>query len=98
WLCGRAESNRLKKWLLPPPGHLGFFRLPVSLLENMQRLAGRAPRHGSELGIGKGDVLLLPDNYWAKMEVWEYVQAARANGAFTVVMVCDIIPLTHPQY
>jgi alpha-1,2-rhamnosyltransferase len=77
---------------------LGAFRLPVWLLESTRRVRGQLPRQGSSLHLGPGDMLLLPDGYWGKMEVWEYAAAARAAGAFTVVIVYDLIPVTHPQF
>lgn len=97
WLCGEKSSSKFKRRLLPKPGHLGAFRLPVWLLENASRARGQLPRRGSALQYGPDDLLLLPDGYWGKMEVWEYAAAARAAGAFTAVVIYDLIPLTHPR-
>lgn len=43
-------------------------------------------------------MLILPDAYWAKEEVWPAVARARNKGAKTAVVVYDLIPLTHPQF
>ena len=43
-----------------------------------------------------GDVLLLPDAYWACPRVWEAVARARRDGAVVTTLVYDLIPLQHP--
>lgn len=45
-----------------------------------------------------GDLLLLPDAYWIKPQIWQAAQAAREQGAFVVSIVYDLIPITHPQF
>ncbi len=47
---------------------------------------------------GSGDLLVLPDAYWARKEIWPAVAAARARGAFTAFVVYDLIPLSHPHF
>lgn len=43
----------------------------------------------------RGDVLLLPDAYWACPAVWKAVQHARAQGATVTTLIYDLIPLHH---
>lgn len=43
-----------------------------------------------------GDVLLLPDAYWACSKVWKAVARARSEGASVTTLVYDLIPLQHP--
>ena len=44
-----------------------------------------------------GDLLLLPDAYWACPGIWPAVADARVAGAFAVPLVYDLIPLQHPE-
>ncbi|MFI4874820.1 MAG: glycosyltransferase family 4 protein, partial [Blastopirellula sp. JB062] len=44
------------------------------------------------------DILVLPDAYWSKPDAWPIVARARANGAYVVTLVHDLIPLTHPEF
>jgi alpha-1,2-rhamnosyltransferase len=97
-LCSRIKSRRFRSWLLPKPGHLGIFKSPIKLIEGTQKLVGQNPRRQNELQLGKGDLLILPDAYWSKMEIWDHVRAIREQGVFVVVVLHDIIPLTHPQF
>jgi glycosyltransferase involved in cell wall biosynthesis len=46
---------------------------------------------------GGGDLLVLPDAYWACTEIWPAVEQARAAGAVSVPVVYDLIPLQHPE-
>ena len=93
-LCNWIPSNKLKSWLLPQPGHAGIFKLPLQCLE-----ATLGPDRDALIeGLGKGDLILLPDAYWAQKSVWKPVIEARRNGAFIATLVYDLIPLTHPQF
>lgn len=84
----------VKRWLLPKSGHLGAFKFPLKAYTKWLRRGSL--RHFVD--AGKGDLVLLPDAYWAKEEIWPAVAAARAQGAKVAVVVYDLIPLTHPQF
>ena len=43
----------------------------------------------------KGDILLLPDAYWAFPMVWPTVSSLRNDGIQTAVVIYDLIPHTH---
>ncbi len=60
----------------------------------MRRICQSAPR----VLPGEGDLLVLPDAYWARKEIWPAVAAARQRGAYTAVVVYDLIPLSHPHF
>ncbi|GAB5403894.1 MAG: glycosyltransferase family 1 protein [Aureliella sp.] len=93
-LCNMLPISHLRRWLLPKPGHLGIFKLPLKVYETWQ---SRGTRRQEALP-GDGDVLLLPDAYWARSQVWPAVEAAKARGAKIAVVVYDMIPLTHPHF
>lgn len=94
FICQHVRHGKLRTWLLPGPGHHGIFKLPLrmygTLRSNMQQK--------SIENIGRGDLLLLPDAYWAHEKVWGPAEAARARGAFVATIVYDLIPLTHPHF
>lgn len=92
--CKVVPLPLMKRWLLPEPGHLGIFKFP---LKAYARSIKRKSFQGA-LEPGNGDLLLLPDAYWAKEEVWPTVAAARERGARTAVVLYDLIPLTHPHF
>ncbi len=93
-LCKVMPLPIFKKWFLPESGHQGIFKLP--LLAYQAWLNRNDSR--SEAQPGAGDLLLLPDAYWAKEEIWPAVKQAKACGAKVAVVVYDLIPLTHPQF
>ena len=99
WLCRGIKSRKIRALLLPKPGHLGMFRPAVRIIEMIQSITGRGPggtvAARNDLGLRAGDMLILPDGYWGRREIWEYVRAARAQGAFVAVIIPDLIPLTH---
>ena len=96
WICRRASSNRVRKWLMPQAGHLGIFKLPHSAYSCLikQSLAFRA----KVIQPNENDLFVLPDAYWTKRGVWQAAAAARKNGATVATVIYDLIPLTHPQY
>ena len=95
WLCRTIRHPRLRSWLLPEPGHLGVYRHPLRAAQWMHSLT---PRKQKSLDVGKGDVLLIPDAYWATKGFWPVVAAARAKGAYVCSIVYDLIPLDHPEF
>lgn len=93
-LAERVRSRNLRRWLLPQPGHEGIFRLPLSIARSLRNTWFSS----SHTAIGSGDLLLLPDAYWAKNEIWGAVKLARQRGAFVVGIVYDVIPINYPQF
>jgi alpha-1,2-rhamnosyltransferase len=51
-----------------------------------------------DLEIGEGDILVLPDAYWAIENFWPAVVKARQRGAFVCTVVYDLIPLDYPHF
>lgn len=97
WLVRYSRSAKLKRVLLPRPGHLGVYRPAVWLVEQAQKAAGRDPRKRNSMDLGRGDMLVLADGYWAKLEILECARELRAKGVFVVVVIHDLIPITHPH-
>ena len=96
WVCRKTSSDRLRKWLMPQPGHLGVFKLPHSAYSFVikQFLVFRA----TTIEPNENDLFILPDAYWTKRGVWQAAAAAREKGATIATVIYDLIPLTHPQY
>lgn len=95
-LIHAAGSPKLKNWLLPEPGHMGMFKLPYRYWyrSSMRSICKQA----KTVLPGQGDLLVLPDAYWARKEIWPAVAAARQRGAYTAVVIYDLIPLSHPHF
>ena len=91
-----SKSPKLKSWLLPEPGHMGLFKLPYRYWyrSTMKRLCKQA----DVIQPGEGDLLVLPDAYWTRKEIWPAVETARSRGAYAAAIVYDLIPLTHPHF
>ncbi|MCA9133780.1 MAG: glycosyltransferase family 4 protein [Planctomycetales bacterium] len=97
-LCERLKLTCLRRWLLPPAGKLGVFYLPTRML-----CAGTKPlrwltRGGREVQFGPGDLLLMPDGYWAVSKIWPAVAAAKRRQAKVAMILYDIICLKHPEF
>lgn len=93
-LCRLVPIPTLRKWTLPEPGHQGAFKLPLKLVEAC--LTFMEARE--YISAKQGDLLILPDAYWAKEQVWPEVAKAKEDGAKIAVVVYDLIPLTHPEF
>ena len=65
---------------------------PLSLLgKSLKR------KQEQEVSWHAGDVLFLPDTYWAYPHIWPAVARARERGVCSVPLVYDLIPLKHPE-
>ena len=96
FICKATKSTKLRKLLLPEPGHMGIFRAIIKLQAKKEY---RLRKHDSQWEKpGAGDILLLPDAYWCKPAIWPFVAHARENGAVVVTVVYDLIPLNHPEF
>lgn len=98
-LCGLTGSSKLKKWLLPQPGHLGLFKLGHSFRE--QRVRRRLAATKRKVVAKEHDLFLLPDAYWInrlRSSVWTAAAEARAQRATIVSLIYDLIPITHPEF
>lgn len=95
-ICKATASAKLRKMLLPEPGHLGIFRTIVKLQAMKEHRLRKRNQHWQKPGAG--DLLLLPDAYWCKPAIWHFVAEARKNGAMVATVVYDLIPLTHPAF
>lgn len=93
-VCKTIPISQLRRWFLPKPGHQGIFKLPLKLMAKQKS----RPRLAAAETPKKGDVLLIPDAYWAYEEIWPIVDAAKQRGAFIVSVVYDLIPMTHPHF
>lgn len=92
--CKLLPLPFLRKWLLPESGHLGAFKFPLKAYSKYSSWS----EGKTEIDLARADLLLLPDAYWAKEEVWPAVEAAKARGVKIAIVVYDLIPLTHPQF
>jgi glycosyltransferase involved in cell wall biosynthesis len=92
WLCDRVQHPKLRRWLLPLPGHQGVFKAAVKISERFER-----PVESEQCAMREGDLLLLPDAYWGFRDVWPAVAAARHKGVRTAVVIYDLIPHLHPE-
>ena len=88
--------HKLQKVLLPAPSHLGIFKLPHSFLVYLAKQSRR--RRGGEIAPNEKTILLLPDAYWTKMDVWPTVARYREHGCFVCTVVYDLIPISHPEF
>jgi len=68
---------------------------PRSLLRKARRL--RVSLRGDEIVPGRGDAVVLLDNWW-NPDVWPLVSRAKSNGAQIDVVVYDLLPVTHPEF
>lgn len=81
-----------------PPSVWGLSRLvmfPLELARGGKSAFFATPR--APVVIGKDDVLVLLDSSW-HTAMWDAVDACRANGTPVVVVIYDLIPITHPQF
>ncbi len=93
-LCRVLPFNTLERWMLPKPGHQGMFKMPLKVYERALAIGV----NNRLANPGAGDLLLLPDAYWARREIWPAVEEAKKRGAKVAVVLYDLIPLTHPQF
>ncbi len=91
-----SGSQKLKTWMMPDPGHMGLFKLPYRFWyrQKLQSIFASTPA----IEPGRGDLLIMPDAYWARKEIWSAVATARQRGAYAAFVVYDLIPLTHPEF
>lgn len=96
FVCWLLPFLSVRKCLLPDAGHLGLFKLAHSFFE--KRARKNAASNTREIQFGPGDILLLPDAYWAKMNIWPVVERARQSGVTVASVVYDLIPITHEEF
>lgn len=99
WVCRMTGSTKLRKWMLPQAGHLGWFKLPHNWYETAVRR--QITRSCAALEFSAGDLVLLPDAYWVNRlrgSVWPAACEARAQGSVVATLLYDLIPLTHPEF
>lgn len=96
WLADRTGSRRLRKWLDPQPSHLGIYKAPHHMARWSVLWQGYIA--GGSLTPGSEQILILPDAYWTRRDIWKTVQRHRDAGTMIATIVYDLIPLTHPQY
>jgi glycosyltransferase involved in cell wall biosynthesis len=103
---GRVRAKK-DRFTLLEPGTLGAGRvstaagvlswLPWRPQPSLPARGIACPTAGAAVTPTEGDLLLLPDAYWACPNVWPAVAAAREAGAFAVPLVYDLIPMQHPE-
>ena len=74
----------------------------IRIVRKIAKWTGRTTKSGSEpsneaIDFRSGDVLLLPDAYWAFPKLWPTVQKLREIGVKTAVVIYDLIPHTHSE-
>ncbi len=95
-VCWLFPIASVRKCLLPGAGHLGLFKVAHTFFEKRTRKS--CAKDASEVHFSPGDILLLPDAYWAKMRIWPVVERARQSGAMVASVVYDLIPITHEEF
>jgi glycosyltransferase involved in cell wall biosynthesis len=98
-VCRLTGSSKLRKWMLPQAGHLGWFKLAHNVFESRVRREITATCQPVEFSAG--DLVLLPDAYWVNRlrgSVWPAAQQARARGGLIATLMYDLIPLTHSHF
>lgn len=96
WIASVSGSRKLRKWMEPQASHLGIYKLPHHLLR--WSTLSQSVLRGKTIDPGSTQVLILPDAYWTRRDIWKTVQAHRSAGALIATIVYDLIPLTHPQF
>ncbi len=92
--CRAFPADFVRNFLLPEPGRQGGYRTFLKVWQK-QVVKGL---WGERVELGAGDLLLLPDAYWAYNGIWESVRQCRQRGAFIASVVYDLIPISHPQF
>ncbi len=98
-VCAAIPSRKLRKWVLPQAGHLGWFKLPHNWYE--ERVRQQITQQCTPLEFCSGDLVLLPDAYWVnrlRSSVWTAAGQVRAQGGMIATLLYDLIPLTHPEF
>lgn len=90
------RSRRWQKMVLPEPSHLGIYKLPYHLAK--LAVKRQCLIQTKQINWKAGDILILPDAYWTKRDIWESVSYVRHCGAKVVSVFYDLIPLTHVEY
>jgi glycosyltransferase involved in cell wall biosynthesis len=91
-LGNRLNANRsraLSRWLNAGPNAPGLARLVARPPETDAALPAVAPR--------RGDILLSLDSSWV-YPIRDALDAAGRAGALRVAMLCDVLPLTNPEW
>jgi len=83
-----------RRWTSPSTEHSGVANFPLQPFKKLNV----AQFFAREVEISNGDLLIMPDAYWAKSEVWPAVKAAKARGARIAIVIYDLIPITHPSF
>ena len=97
-VCRTPGLRFLQNQLLPSPGHLGVFSLPVRAYFGVSQSISKRVNDREPIEFGPGDCLVLPDGYWVMMDIWPAIEAAKAQGALIHTIVYDLICMTHPQF
>ena len=93
---GLIRNRKWRKLVLPDPSHLGIYKLPYQIVKFAvtRKCLGRAEK----VQWRPGDLLVLPDAYWTRRDVWDSVATVRECGAKVVTVFYDLIPLTHVEF
>lgn len=54
--------------------------------------------HAAPVIVAAGNTLLLPGSFWGLTHPAHHYVNAKRNGARVCVVICDLIPITHPEY
>lgn len=90
------KSRKWRKLVLPEPSHLGMYKLPYQVVKCFA--TNRFARQAEKVDWKEGDILVLPDAYWTKRDIWESVSTVRKRGVKVVAVFYDLIPLTHVEF
>ena len=96
WIAASSQSTKLRKWMEPRPSHLGIYKLPHHVVR--WGSLTRKVLEGNSIEPSADRILILPDAYWTRRDIWKTVEAHRKAGTMIATVVYDLIPLTHPEY
>lgn len=102
-LARNLPDSKLRKALLPDPGHRGIFRLPTWALQQCEDFAHRtlwgpdSPFEGQKIDVGSHDTLILAE-LCAFHQDRELLHHFQARGAQVGALIYDLIPWSHPQF
>lgn len=106
-LVALSPSPTWTNFVLAPKYRPGISWLIVQPFALLRRIAGYVSRTIGYAGSGcqsllaavePGDILLLADSTWSRTDVWPAVAEFRTLGGRVVMIVYDLIPISHPEF
>ena len=106
-LIAISPSPTWANFVMAPRYRPGLSWLIVQPFVLLQRTAGyvrqavgiaHTGNQSRSITANSGDILLLADSTWSQANVWPAVAEFRYRGGRVVMIVYDLIPISHPDY